>query len=149
MNCVGVARRGPVYAARTLARRHDKLFIAPTTKHAALAVDGEPALYLEYVDELRKVPTLPLHDEVIVSPRPKLPVDFRQGQRPNARKEARDDPYRLREEQASDHEALYLEYASGAGGPKKKSKRSRAQGDSAARAPTRKRRQSGRKRRKS
>jgi len=134
-----------------MARRQDKLFVEPTAERAALTGDDGPARYLEYIDELSKVPTLPLQDEVVVSPRARLAADFRQGQRPNVRKEARDDSYRLREEQASDLEELHAEYASGTAGSaaKKKRKRARAQGDSAPRAPARKRAASGRKRRKS
>ena len=134
-----------------MARRQDKLFAAPTAERAEPTGDGGPAPYLEYVAELSKVPTLTLHDEVASSPRPALEADFRQGQRPNVRKEARDDPYRLREEQAGDLEELYAEYASGSAGgaAKKKRKRAaRAQGDSPPRAPARKRGTSGRKRRK-
>ena len=132
-----------------MARRQDKLFAEPTAERAEPTGDGGPAPYLEYVDELSKVPTLTLHDEVAVSPRPVLAADFRQGQRPNARKEARDDPYRLREERAGDLEELYAEYASGtADAVKKKRKRARAQGDSPPRAPARKRGTSPRKRRK-
>jgi hypothetical protein len=134
-----------------MARRQDKLFTEPTAEHAAPAGDSGPASYLEYVDELGKVPTLALSDEVVVSPRPALAPDFRQGQRPNARREPRDDGYRLREEQASDLEGLYAEYVSGGNGAaaKKKRTRARAQGDSAPRAPQRKRAAGGRKRRKS
>jgi hypothetical protein len=134
-----------------MARRQDNLFAEPTAERAGPTGDGGPASYLEYVDELGKVPTLPLDDEVVVSPRPTLAPDFRQGQRPNVRKAGRDDPYRVREEQASDVEGLYAEYAAGTVVPagKKKRKQARVQGDSAPRAPARKRAKSGRTRRKS
>ena len=101
-------------------------------------------MYLEYVAELAKVPTLDLHDEVVLSPRPALPADFRRGQRPNARKEARDDPYRVREGWASDLEELYTEYAGGAVASSKKRRRAQS-----AKPPARKRAATGRKRRKS
>ena len=133
-----------------MARRQDKLFAEPTAERAELIGDDGPTPYLEYVDELSKVPTLTLHDEVAISRRPVLAADFRQGQRPNARKEARDDPYRLREEQAGDLAELYAEYASGTAAAvvKKKRKRARAQDESPPRAPARKRGTSARKRRK-
>ena len=127
-----------------MARRHDNLLLKPTTQDADAA--SESALYLEYVADLLNVPTLTLHDEVVVSPRPTLPVDFRSGQRADARKAPRDDLYRLREELASDFESLYAEYASGVDGVEnKKGKKARA--DSAARASVRKRGKGGRKRR--
>jgi hypothetical protein len=103
-----------------MARRHDQVFAAPTTERGDLAGDGDLALYFEYVEELRKVPTLTVVDEVVAFARQPLPPDFRQGQRPNARREARDDPDRLREEQASDLERVYAEYTGGAVAPKKK-----------------------------
>jgi hypothetical protein len=127
-----------------MARRHDKVFAVPTTERGDLA-GGDLALYFEYLEELRKVPTLTLVDEVVVSARPALPADFRQGQRPNARREGRDDPHRLREEQAGDLELVYAEYTGRAAAPKKK--RGRARND-AANPPARKRSASGRKRRK-
>lgn len=120
----------------------------PAAEQGDPVADRESALYLEYVAELRKVPTLTLQDEVVVSPRPTLPADFRQGQRPNARREARDDPDRLREQQASEIEALYVEYASGAVAAKKKKRRARAQSVSTERKPARKRAKNGRPRRK-
>lgn len=126
-----------------MARRHDNLLVNPTTQDAD--AESGPALYLEYVEELLKVPTLTLHDEVVVAPRPTLPVDFRSGQRADARKAPRDDGYRLREERASDLEALYAEYAGGAEGLEKKGKKTRA--DSATRVSVRKRGKGGRKRR--
>jgi len=134
-----------------MARRQDKLFVEPTTRRGDLAPGGEPALYLEYVEELGKVPTLTLGDEVVSFPRPSLPADFRQGQRPNARKEARDDPYALREERTGDLDLLYAEYAGGGSATtqKKKRKRAGAKGDSATRAPARKRGPTRRKRSKS
>ncbi|HVS25193.1 MAG TPA: hypothetical protein VMU03_15800 [Gammaproteobacteria bacterium] len=124
-----------------MARRHDNLLLKPTTQGADAA--SESALYLEYVEGLLDVPTLTLHDEVVVSPRPTLPVDFRSGQRADARKAPRDDLYRLREELASDLEVLYAEYASRVDdAEKKKGKSART---AATRASVRKRGKGGRK----
>jgi hypothetical protein len=120
-----------------MARRHDNLLVKPRAQDAD--AEGEPALYLEYVEELLKVPTLTLYDEVVVSPRPTLPVDFRSGQRADVRKSPRDDPHRLREERTSELEVLYAEYAGGVDDAEKKKKGARAKSDSATRASLRKR----------
>jgi hypothetical protein len=130
-----------------MSRWHDTILTDEAADDREEFADGAHSLYLEYAGELLKVPTLTLADEVVVTPRKPLPVDFREGHRPDARKEARSDPYLFREERRRDLEELYAEYERGAGGATKK-KRKRAQAPRAA-APKRKRSQSKPKRRKS
>lgn len=65
--------------------------------------------YDEYVRGLEEVPTLV--DAVAPGPRP--PPDFRNGERPDQRKEPRPDAWLERESLSSEIERLYSEYASG------------------------------------
>jgi hypothetical protein len=108
-------------------RRHDTTFAADAVGNREAYADREHALYVEYVGELSKVPTLTPADEVVFAPRKPLPVDFREGWRADARKESRRDPYLVRDEQRRYLEELYAEYECGLeGATKKKTKRKKA-----------------------
>jgi hypothetical protein len=128
-----------------MSRRHDTIFADEAAHDRECFAGGAHALYLEYVSELLKVPTLTVADEVVAVPREPLPADFRQGYRPDARKEARRDPYLARDERKGDLEELYAEYESGAAATtKKKTKRKKTRAQTpraaAAKAPKGKRR---------
>jgi hypothetical protein len=126
-------------------RRHDTTYADDAAGNREAYADREHALYVEYIGELSNVPTLTSADEVVLAPRKPLPIDFREGWRPDARREARRDPYLVRDEQRRDLEDLYAEYERGPEGATKKKtkgKKARAQAPRAARAkaPKRKRR---------
>jgi hypothetical protein len=73
---------------------------------ATLEHSDEYSAYIEYLGELDRVPVL--RDPVALPPA--FPPDFRQGQRPDARKRARDDGEARRESRAVEIEKLYREY---------------------------------------
>ena len=82
---------------------------------------GGHALYDEYVRGFDEVPVL--RDAVALPPRRVTP-DFRKGERPDNRSEARPDPYSAREAKSAETAALYAEYVDPeVGRPKPKKKR--------------------------
>lgn len=73
---------------------------------ATIGTSDEYSVYDEYLRELDRVPVL---RESVALP-PPFPADFRQGQRPDARKRSRDDGEAHRESQTGELEHLYREY---------------------------------------
>jgi hypothetical protein len=84
---------------------------------------GNQAAYDEYLRWFDRIPVL--QDTVSVPVRPPPPPDFRRGERPNARREARPDSYTAREANLAELERLYDEYLNpspAAPGKRKKSR---------------------------
>jgi hypothetical protein len=71
-----------------------------------LVATAERDLYEEYVLGLDDLPVL--RDAVALPPPP--PPDFRHGERPDLRKERRDDAHAARERRATEREQAYIEY---------------------------------------
>ena len=93
--------------------------VAPAMTGAALALILEadwPAdasaveSYAVYEEYLRMLDEVPVLSDIVDEP-PRIRIrDFRRGERPDARKQPREDPYLLREQLAWDIEQRYAEY---------------------------------------
>jgi hypothetical protein len=122
----GSRRRGPKAAVRRSGTDdppdpHLGHALALTQRtHTAPGGFFDHALYDEYVCELDKIPVL---RDPVELPRARLQADFRQGQRPDARRESRSDAYTRREAQAGDLLSLYVEHSQAAATPPKRAKR--------------------------
>jgi hypothetical protein len=79
----------------------------PTDRLVTSDEIGNHVLYAEYVRGFDDVPVL--RDAVLMPP-PKARPDFRAGARRDERKEARPDPYAVREASTAETEHLYDEY---------------------------------------
>jgi hypothetical protein len=109
-----------------------------TPTRAADEESGGHALYDEYVRGFDEVPVL--RDAVALPPRRSPQPDFRKGERPDKRAEARPDPYSAREVRLAETETLYAEYLDPAAArpkPKRKRKRKRKRKTKSKKAPTR------------
>ena len=73
---------------------------------------GNDALYEEYLRGFDRVPIL--RDAVVIPPPRIAPPDFRQGERPDVRRETRLDALSLRESNVAELELVYQEYVQAA-----------------------------------
>jgi hypothetical protein len=84
---------------------------------------GNQAAYDEYLRGFDQIPVL--QDAVSVPVRPPPPPDFRRGQRPDVRKEARPDSYTARQANLAALERLYDEYSRATSAVRAKRKKAR------------------------
>jgi hypothetical protein len=90
-------------------RRPPPADVADVPEAAAADADAEEhARYEEYVRGLDEVPVL---RDVVHEPPRVVVRDFRLGERPDARRQPREDPYTLREQAAREIDGRYAEYA--------------------------------------
>jgi len=100
----------------------DSTLVLQEQTYAALSSSFNHEVYDEYLGELDKVPVL---RDPVARPRPALQADFRQGQRPDARRESRPDAHSLREAHDGDLLSLYTELTHAAASPRKPAKRTK------------------------
>lgn len=84
---------------------------APAERSSADPLPGGTAeVHARYSEYLRLLDEVPVLLDVVSEPPRTVVRDFRLGQRPNARKSAREDAYWVREQHSAEREHAYAEY---------------------------------------